>query len=72
MAKKLFEVAVIFNERRTKKHDDEGTEPESKLIVAPMPMLAKDEREVLIRSAQNIPSTYSDKLDQVEIAVRPF
>ena len=34
--------------------------------------LAKNEQAVLLKAAQEIPPSYKDKLDQVEIAIRPF
>jgi len=35
-------------------------------------IIAKDEREVTIKVAREIPETYVDRLDHVVIAIRPF
>ena len=42
------------------------------IVRTPEYVLAKDDKEVAIRAARAIPETYLDKLDQVEILVRPF
>ncbi len=35
-------------------------------------VVARDEKEVLMIAAREIPAEYLDKLDRVEIALRPF
>lgn len=35
-------------------------------------LIAKDEREALIKASRMIPEEYADKLDEVEIIIRPF
>lgn len=69
---KLFEYAIIHHAKRTKKHDDEGTEPQHKVLKVITSVLAKDEREVLLLAAREIPAEYTERLDQIEVAVRPF
>jgi hypothetical protein len=68
MSGRIFEYAVLFHPK-TKK--DGVTEP-SELIVDVKRTIANDEKAVAIRAAREIPETYLDKLDQVEIAIRPF
>ena len=68
MAGKIFEYAVLFHPK-TKK---EGASEPSKLIVDVARMVASNDKEVAIKAAREIPEQYLDKLDQVEIAIRPF
>lgn len=72
MAQKLYEYAVLFHPRPTKKDRDEGAETSSTLITAPTAILAKDEKVAALVAARSIPDKYSQKLDQVEIIIRPF
>ena len=73
MAKgKLFEVAVLFHPAKTKEHIDAGTDPKSTLLKTPHTLLAQSEQEVAVRTARELPEEYLDKLEQVEIVVRPF
>jgi len=68
MAHKLFEYAAIFNP--TAKEVKEGIKPE--VVVKPTTVLAKNDKEVALVAARAIPESFSAKLDQVEIAFRPF
>lgn len=72
MAAKLFEYAVMYHPK-TKK-DAQGNELQggSVLLVAPTHVLAGNDKEVAMRAARAIPDEYMDKLEQVEIVVRPF
>lgn len=69
---KLYEFAVLYHEPKTKKHDEDGREPESKLLVDVSRVLAKDEKMVAVLAARAVPADYADRLDRVEIAIRPF
>ena len=69
---KLYEFAAIYHEPRTKKHDEEGREPEHTLVVDVTRVLAKDEKTAAMMAARAIPPQYADRLDRVEIAIRPF
>lgn len=66
---KLFDYAVIHH---PKKKDKDTETKASKLIVVPTTILAKDENTALMLAARAIPEEYVDKLDEVEVAVRPF
>jgi len=66
---KLFEYAVLYHPRKKEKDADEKR---SVLITSPTTLLASDEKEVAILAARNIPEQYIDKLEDVEIVVRPF
>lgn len=64
MSAKLFEYAVIYNPR--------AKEEVSKLVIEPTTVLAKSEKEANFIAARAVPEDYVGKLDQLEIAVRPF
>ena len=73
MAQKLFEYAVLFHPKRSKKQEEEEAQgPKSTLLVDVTRILAKDEKVVGMLAVKQIPDSYSEKLDQVEIIVRPF
>ena len=69
---KLYEFAVIYNPLSTKEQQDRGEKPKSELIVDVTRTLANDEKEAMMLAARAIPEKYTDKLDRVEIALRPF
>ncbi len=51
---------------------DEESQDKPQIIVEPKTILAKDEKQASMIAARAIPEQYIDKLDQIEIAVRPF
>lgn len=69
---KLYEYAVLYHPVATKEQQDRGDKPKSELILDVTRVLAKDEKEAMLLVARAIPEKYTDKLDQVEIAIRPF
>jgi hypothetical protein len=71
MAGKIFEFAVLYHPKPKKVGDDSVTDP-SVLIVPVTTMIASKEEEVAMKAARQIPEEYLDKLDLVEIAIRPF
>ena len=64
---KIFEFAAIYVPK-----DGLKTADNAKIIVEPTAIIAKDEKQAAILAARAIPEDYVDRLDQVEIAVRPF
>ena len=74
MAKgKLFEYAVIFHPKAKKAKDGEEEQAsKSALLQTVTTVLAGTPEEVGILAARSIPEKYLDKLDQVEIVIRPF
>lgn len=74
MAKgKLFEYAVLYHPKEKK--DAAGNPLESKksiVVKEPTTVVAVSEQEVGILAAKSIPSEYEDKLEDVEIVIRPF
>lgn len=71
MASKLFEYAVLYHPK-PEKVDDEKVEKPSVIIVKPDWILARSDKEVAIKAARDIPTEYMDRLDLIEILVRPF
>jgi len=67
----IFEYAVLFHPKPKKVGDDSVTDPSS-IIVDVTRVVAQTENEVAIKAARQIPEEYLDKLEQVEIAIRPF
>lgn len=75
MAKgKLFEFAVIYHPKQKVKKEGEDEPPSKKsvLVKAPESVLATSEQEVGILAARSVPEEYIDKLEDVEIVIRPF
>jgi ABC-type oligopeptide transport system substrate-binding subunit len=70
LSSKIFEYAVLYHPK-AKKNGEEKVDP-SKLIVDVKRVVAPDEKTVDIMSSRDIPEDYLDKLEQVEIAIRPF
>ncbi len=69
---KLFEYAIIYRKRQTKDERESGARPQVVIVQDVKRTIAADEREVLIAAAREIPADYLDKLDCIDIAVRPF
>ena len=68
---KLFEFAVLYHPKPKKVGDDVQTPP-SILVVEPERIVARDEKAVAITASRKIPDEYLDKLEDVEVVVRPF
>lgn len=69
---KIFEYAVIHHPIATKDQTERGEKPKSVLVVDVKRVLANNEKEAAMLAARDIPDDYTDKLDRVEIALRPF
>lgn len=73
--KKLFQYAVILHEyeNSTKESGTKNREyKDSKLIIEPKFILAKDEKEVVFKVTREIPEEFAKNPDNVEIIVRNF
>lgn len=64
----LFKYAVLLH---PKKKDGEY-EGETKLLLAPDVVLAKDEKQARIKIARKVPEESMNELDMIEILVGPF
>ena len=70
---KLFEYAVLYHPKEKKNAAGEVVEEkQSEVVVEPKRVLAKSPDEVAMLAARDIPDNLTDKLDCVEICVRPF
>jgi hypothetical protein len=69
---KLFEYACIYNPLPTREQQERGEKPKAVLIVDVTRTLANNDKEAMMLAARSIPDDYSDKLDLIEIAIRPF
>lgn len=65
---KLFEYAVIYVPND--KHEKKGDKPA--ILVQPKVVLANDLKAANILAARDIPPEYTDKLNCVEVVIRPF
>jgi hypothetical protein len=66
---RLYEYAVIIQPKLDK---DGETVEKGEVIVPVTTMLAKDESQVNLAAARQIPEEFTDKLDRVQVVVRPF
>lgn len=69
---KLFEYAVVHHGRVTKAQEEKGERARSLVLVDPKRFLARDEKEALLIAAREIPAEYIDRLDEIEVLIRPF
>jgi hypothetical protein len=72
MAQKLYDMAVMHHPLPTEDEHKRGVKPKSAVIVAPKTIVATDDKEAAILAAREIPAEYLDKLESVEVLVRPF
>lgn len=74
MAKgKLFEYAVLYHPREKKDAAGNPIETKRSQIVTDLTrVLATSDKEVGMLAAKAIPDEYNDKLEDVEIIIRPF
>lgn len=70
---KLFEFAAIHHPKAKSDEDKKaGRHPKSVLLLEPKRVLARDEKEVAIKAARELPDNVLDDLENVEIVIRPF
>ena len=73
MTSKLFEYAILHHPKVTK--DAQGNEtqgPDALVNGGVKQVMATSEKEVAMRAAREIPESLLDRLEEVEICVRPF
>ena len=64
----LYQYSILWHP--TKQESEEGKK--SSILVKPDYMMASDHNSAFIQVSRLIPEKYLDKLDQVDIMVRPF
>lgn len=72
MAKKLFEYAILHHPKETVDANGNDTSKPDSIVQIPKLVLATDEKQVAIMASRSIPDDLLDKLEEVEIIVRPF
>ena len=74
MAKgKLFEYAVLYHPKTKKDAAGNPMEEKKSIVVTSVTqVLATSDKEVAMLAARSLPAEYTDKLEDVEIVVRPF
>jgi len=68
MKQSLFQYAILFHP--TEEEMEKGQK--SKVLSDLKTILAVNQNSAFLAAAKQIPDGYEDKLDQVEIAIRPF
>ena len=70
--KTIFEYAILYNP--PEKYDESGNEIlQSTVLVSDVTrIMASDATEATLLAARTIPAEYLDKMDRIEVAVRPF
>jgi len=63
---------VLYHPKPSKEEREAGVTPRSELLMDLTSILARDEKEVGIIASRSIPDKFTDKLDDVEILVRPL
>jgi hypothetical protein len=73
MAKgKIFEYAILYHPKKTKEQNELGIEPKSEVVQDIQHTLATSDKEVGVVAARAIPEKYLDKIEDIEIVMRPF
>lgn len=65
----LFYYSVVYFPKQ-KRDAEEKSEP--KILIEPTLVVAEDEAQVRFKATRKIPAEYENKIDQIEIYVRPF
>jgi hypothetical protein len=68
----LFTYAVLYHPKVIKDTAGNDIQSKSTILVAPTSILVTSEAEARISASRSIPEEYLDKLEQVEIVIRPL
>ena len=69
---KLFEYAILYHPKTIKDAQGNETQGPDLLVKPPTFVMAASDKEAAMRAARKIPAEYIEKLEQVEVCVRPF
>lgn len=69
---KLFEYAVLYHPKPKKDSDGNDITPKSLLVTDLQRVLAESDKAVGMLAARGIGEEYADKLEDVEILIRPL
>ncbi|MHA1966571.1 MAG: hypothetical protein ACW964_02090 [Candidatus Hodarchaeales archaeon] len=64
----MYQYAILWHPNK----DEEKKGKKSKIVVDPTTILASDERVAQMIVIKAIPEEYEDKLEQLDVAIRPF
>jgi hypothetical protein len=68
--KQLFQYSVLLHEYEQKENN--RVYKDSKIIVEPKFILAKNEKDVLFKVTREVPEEYAENPDDVQILIRNF
>ena len=69
---KLFQYAVLYHPKESKDAAGNDTTLPSEIVVPLTTTLSSSQEQVAMKAARAVPEKFADKLDRVEIIVRPF
>jgi hypothetical protein len=70
--KNLFEYAVLYHPKTTKDAMGNDTTPPTEIVTPITPLLALSDKEVSMVAARGIPEKFLERLDDIEIVIRPL
>jgi hypothetical protein len=65
---KLYQFAILWHPNKEQKEKEVKT----KLVVEPTTILASNDQVAQMMAVKAIPEEYTEQLDQIDIAIRPF
>jgi hypothetical protein len=68
----LFEYAILFHPKPTKDAMGNDTTPKTEIVTPITTVLAGSEKEVGMIAARGVPDKYLEKLDDIEVIIRPL
>lgn len=69
---KLFEFVVVYRPKALRDAAGNDITPPDELLVDVTRVLARDDKTAGMMAVRKIPDSHADKLDQLEVIVRPF
>jgi hypothetical protein len=67
-----YEYIIVFYPIPTKDEVERGVTPKAKLLIGPEGTMASNDREAGLIAARSIPEEYVEKLEQIDVILRPF
>lgn len=69
---KIYEYAILHHPLQTKEQKENGIPAKTEIVVDVTRILANSDKDANMLAARAIPERFTDCLDRVEIALRPF
>jgi hypothetical protein len=69
---KLFQYVILYHPKPTKEQNERNESPKSTVIVGPKNEVAVEEKHAAMIAAREIPAEYVDRMEDVEVVIRPF